>query len=84
MEPRRREAQPPTPIDRVAVSLIGITGLQILRLVVVRHITARCSYSGSAAGFPLQVERCDCASAPLRQRPPVRLLRQFHPHHIET
>jgi hypothetical protein len=74
-----RASAAPTPIDRVRVSLIGITGLQrpspvgqvfslplnhasdaslrILQLMVVRYVTARCTCSGSAAGFLLQVER---------------------------
>jgi hypothetical protein len=40
------------PLNRAADA-----GSWILRLVVVRYMTARCTSSGSAAGFHLQVER---------------------------
>ena len=43
-------------------------------------MTARCIYSRSAAGAPLQVARCECAGPPLRQQPSAHL--RFHPYQI--
>ena len=58
--------------------------LLILRLVVVRHMTAHCIYSKSTAGARLQVERQECRQTALRKRPLGHQLWRLQPHHIDN
>ena len=58
--------------------------LLILQLVVVRHMTAHCIYSKSAAGARLQVERLECRQTALRKRPLAHQLWRLQPHHIDN
>jgi hypothetical protein len=50
----------------------------ILRLLVARFMTAHCTYSRSAAGFPLKVARRECGQTALWRPEHLLLAHQIH------